>query len=119
MNLAKKRSFATNFVIYNLDLVQQRRYDSIRQRIFVPSVTLQDNLDLSGWKRIYVFSDVETDAATEKKIDLRLEDYLKQHQNTTYYLSKDETSAYVVDCLTSNVLAEYTLEDSWSTYSDV
>ena len=82
-------------------------------RIFIPSETSQDSLDLSCRKRIYVFRDVETDAATEKKIDLRLEDYLKQHQNPAYYLSEDETSASVMDSLTNHVLAEYTLEDSW------
>lgn len=76
-----------------------------------------DNLvaeSLEGWKRIYVMPDEETDAATEEDWEIRLSDYLQQHDAVLYYLSPDEKIAHAVDKTTAKILFSYELEDSWS-----
>lgn len=69
--------------------------------------------DYSKWKQIYVMPEVETDAATEKDYEIRLSDYLRQHDSVLYYLSPDETVACAIDKASSKVLFSYVLEDSW------
>ena len=71
-----------------------------------------------GWTRIYVLPDAETDAATEEDWEIRLYDYLQQHDNGRYYLSPDEKIVHAVDKATEKVLFSYELENSWSPSSE-
>ena len=71
-----------------------------------------------GWTRIYVLPDAETDAATEEDWEIRLYDYLQQHDNVRYYLSPDEKIVHAVDKATEKVLFSYELENSWSPSSE-
>ena len=67
-----------------------------------------------GWKQIYVITDTDVYVAYEKSEDIRLSDYLQQHDTILYYLSPDEKIAHAVDKTTAKVLFSYELEDSWS-----
>ena len=68
----------------------------------------------AGRGQIYVMPDEETDAATEENWEVRLSDYLRQHDAVRFYLSPDEKTACAVDAATSKILYCYELEDSWS-----
>ncbi len=74
--------------------------------------------DISGWRRIYVLPDMETDRATEEDWDILLSDYLQQHNSVLYYLSPDEKIVSAVDRTTSKAKYSYILEDSWTPTSE-
>ena len=67
-----------------------------------------------AWKQIYVITDTDVYVAYEKSEDIRLSDYLQQHDTILYYMSPDEKIAHAVDKTTAKVLFSYALEDSWS-----
>ena len=70
--------------------------------------------NFKGWKQIYFMTDTEVYAATEKDWELRLSDYLQQHDAVLYYLSPDEKIVHAVDKAAAKVLFSYELEDAWS-----
>ena len=67
-----------------------------------------------GWKQIYVITDTDVYVAYENNEDVRLSDYLQQHDSVLYYLSSDEKLVHAVDKSSSKVLFSYVLEDSWT-----
>ena len=73
---------------------------------------------LEGWKQIYFMTDTEVYDATEEDGDIRLSEYLQQHDSVLYYLSPDEKIVHAVDKTTAKVLFSYELEDSWSPSSE-
>ena len=73
---------------------------------------------LEGWKQIYFMTDTEVYDATEVDEDIRLSEYLQQHDSTLYYLSPDEKVVHAVDNATAKILFSYVLEDSWSPSSE-
>lgn len=95
--------------VYEVQNIPHGRWLRIYKRSCVPT---PENFD--DWKQIYVLTDVETDQATEVDWEIKLSDYLRQHDSVLYYLSPDEKTAHAVDKATSKVLFSYVLEDSWS-----
>ena len=81
-------------------------------RIFKMTTDNSVNIDFNSWKQIFIFSDVDTDAATEKNINLTLNQYIDAHISKQYFLSPDESQVIV---RTDNTLTVYSLEDTWNT----
>ncbi len=75
-------------------------------------VTAPESFD--GWKQIYFMTDKEVYDATEENCEIRLSNFLQQHDSVLYYLSPDEKIVHAVDKATAKVLLSYALEDSWS-----
>ncbi len=73
---------------------------------------------MDGWKQIYFMTDTEVYNATEEDWEIRLSDYLQQHDYVQYYLSPDENTIQAVDKVSAKVLFAYELEDSWMPSAD-
>ncbi len=69
---------------------------------------------LNGWKQIYFMTDKAVYDATEKDWNIRLSDYLQQHESVLYYLSPDDKTVLAINKSSAKVLFSYELEDSWS-----
>ena len=95
--------------IYEVQLIPGGRWLRVFNRI---DVAVKD--DYSKWKRIYVLTDCDTDAATEENYDIRLVDYLNRHDSIHFYLAHDEKNACALDVATGTVLYSYELEESWT-----
>lgn len=95
--------------VYEVQYIPGGRWLRIYHR---PDVAVPESLN--GWKQIYFFTDTEVHDATEPDWDIRLSDYLQQHDNVRYYLSPNEKIVHAVDKTTSKVLFSYEMEDSWS-----
>lgn len=71
-----------------------------------------EGASIEGWKRIYVFPEVTTDAATELNMELLLSDYLKQNEDIVYLISDDEETICAVDRVSNEIRFTYVLEDT-------
>lgn len=71
-----------------------------------------------SWKQIYFLTDTEVYDATEENWEIRLSDYLRQHDAVFYYLSPDEKLVYAVNKESSKVAFAYELEEAWSPSPD-
>lgn len=69
---------------------------------------------IEDWRQIYFMTDTEVYDATEKDWEIRLSEFLHQHDAVLYYLSPDEKIVYAVEKASSKVAFAYELEDSWS-----
>jgi hypothetical protein len=68
----------------------------------------------NDWKRIYVFPDTVTDAATEANIDISLADFLRQEIfENEYFVSPDEKLVVAQKMSTKAIEFCYQLEDVW------
>ncbi len=67
--------------VYEVQYKSGGRWLRIYKKVNIP---VTDSFE--SWTRIYVLPDVETDVATEDDYDIRLSDYLQQHDNVMYYL---------------------------------
>ena len=82
-------------------------------RVFLSSNNSKRLEDFSGWRRIYVMTEMSTDAATDKTPSILLAEYLKELTMPSFYISPNETKVYAVDLQTEQVVFVYELEDMW------
>ena len=68
-------------------------------------------MSFEGWSRIFIFTEIDTDALLEVSPQLRLSEYLHKHEGLLYLLSPDEKTLVAIADDTRNVQYIYTQEE--------
>ena len=69
------------------------------------------NVSFEGWTRIYIFKDLETDAALEEKPYLLLSDYLEMNTDVRYFIAPDERTVIAASADKQKVQFTYIQEE--------
>lgn len=105
-------------VIYNYCTECKRVYESQPQigghwlRVYKKASAQNTEMNFSKLKRIYVFTDIDSDAATEKHPDILLNEYIGSLKKD-YYMTENENLVYVFDSETKENLYIYELEEAY------